>query len=86
MSGPHFGVTLPQIKRSWKEASEAAIQFEQLGFNSVWVCDHLFGVPNPSLPIMEAWTELAAVANYYAIRSQIGLKCNANIQWMNAVS
>jgi len=62
VSGPHFGVTLPQIKRSWKEASEAAIQFEQLGFNSVWVCDHLFGVPNPSLPIMEAWTELAAVA------------------------
>ena len=59
---PHFGVTLPQIKRSWTEASEAAIDFDQLGFDSVWVCDHVYGVPNPALPIFEAWSQLAAVA------------------------
>lgn len=57
-----FGVTLPQIKRSWSEASAAAIEFEALGFDSVWVCDHVYGVPVPSLPILEAWSELAAVA------------------------
>jgi probable F420-dependent oxidoreductase len=28
----------------------------------VWVCDHLYGVPMPSLPILEGWSELAAVA------------------------
>ena len=32
------------------------------GFDSVWVCDHLYGVPMPNLPILEAWSELAAVA------------------------
>ena len=58
----HFGVTLPQIKRSWTEASEAAIDFDQLGFDSVWVCDHVYGVPNPTLPIFEAWSQLAAIA------------------------
>ena len=58
----HFGVTLPQIKRSWMEASEAAIDFDQLGFDSVWVCDHVYGVPNPALPIFEAWSQLAAIA------------------------
>ena len=26
------------------------------------MCDHLYGVPAPQLPILEAWTELAAVA------------------------
>ena len=57
-----FGVTLPQIKRSWPEARAAAVEFERLGFDSVWVCDHLYGVPVPTLPILEAWSLLAAVA------------------------
>jgi alkanesulfonate monooxygenase SsuD/methylene tetrahydromethanopterin reductase-like flavin-dependent oxidoreductase (luciferase family) len=58
----HFGVTLPQIKRSWAEARDAALSFERLGFDSVWVCDHLYGVPSPANGILEAWTELTAVA------------------------
>ena len=57
-----FGVTLPQIKRSWEEARAAAETFDALGYDSLWVCDHLYGVPNPKLPILEGWTQLAAVA------------------------
>jgi len=57
-----FGVTLPQIKRTWQEARAAAVEFDRLGFDSVWVCDHLYSVPMPTLPIFEAWSELAAVA------------------------
>jgi F420-dependent oxidoreductase-like protein len=57
-----FGVTLPQIKRSWDEARNAATTFEGLGFDSLWVCDHVYGVPAPNLPIFEAWSLLAAVA------------------------
>src|SRR6266481_1946135 len=57
-----FGVTLPQIKRTWAEARAAALEFDRLGFDSAWVCDHLYGVPLPNLPIFEAWSELAAVA------------------------
>jgi alkanesulfonate monooxygenase SsuD/methylene tetrahydromethanopterin reductase-like flavin-dependent oxidoreductase (luciferase family) len=65
-----FGVTLPQIKRGWDEARDAALEFDRLGFDSVWVCDHLYGVPVPTLPIFEAWTELAAVG---AITERVGL-------------
>jgi probable F420-dependent oxidoreductase len=57
----HFGVTLPQIKRSWEDVRAAAECFDQLGYDSVWVCDHLYGVPFPNLPIFEAYSELAAV-------------------------
>ncbi len=57
-----FGVTLPQIKRSWEEARAAAIEFDRLGYDSLWVCDHLYGVPAPQLPILEGWTELTAIA------------------------
>lgn len=57
-----FGVTLPQIKRTWDEARAAALELDRLGYDSVWVCDHVYGVPLPQLPIFEAWTQLAAVA------------------------
>ncbi|HZO09882.1 MAG TPA: LLM class flavin-dependent oxidoreductase [Myxococcota bacterium] len=57
-----FGVTLPQIKRSWDEARAVAALADELGYDSLWVCDHLLGVPQPGLPILEAWTLLAAVA------------------------
>jgi F420-dependent oxidoreductase-like protein len=57
-----FGATLPQIKRSWEEARAAATACDELGFDSLWVCDHLYGVPLPTLPILEAWSLLAAVA------------------------
>ena len=71
MSTPlHFGVTLPQIKRSWEEARAAAVAFDEFGFDSVWVCDHLYGVPMPQLPILEAWTELTAVG---AVTEKVGL-------------
>ena len=40
---------------------ETALEIDRLRFDSVWVCDHMYGVPNPSLPIFEAWSQLAAV-------------------------
>lgn len=63
MSRPiRFGVTLPQIKRSWAEASTTAQELDALGYDSLWVCDHLYGVPVSTLPILEGWTQLSAVA------------------------
>ena len=62
MSNLHFGVTVPQIKRPWVAADKAARAFESQGFDSVWVCDHLYGPQSPQLPILEAWTMIAAVA------------------------
>ena len=60
MSRIHFGVTLPQIKRPWEDTQAAAIELDHLGFHSVWFNDHLYGMPMPQLPILEAWTALAA--------------------------
>jgi len=57
-----FGVTLPQIKRSWDESKQTAIELDSLGYDSLWVCDHMYGVPMPTLPILEGWTLLAGIA------------------------
>jgi alkanesulfonate monooxygenase SsuD/methylene tetrahydromethanopterin reductase-like flavin-dependent oxidoreductase (luciferase family) len=73
-----FGVTLPQIKRSWEQARAAATSFDRLDFDSVWVCDHVYGVPFPTLPIFEAWTELAAVA---AITDRVELGTLVSPPW-----
>ena len=59
---PHFGVNVPQIKRTWQEASAAALEFESLGFDSIWVNDHLYGPQSPSIPILEAWSAVSALA------------------------
>ena len=54
MSSVHFGVTVPQIKRPWVAAADAAQQFEAQGYDSIWVCDHFYGPQSPQLPILEA--------------------------------
>jgi F420-dependent oxidoreductase-like protein len=62
MAKVEFGVTLPQIKRAWEETRAAAEEFDRLGYHSVWFNDHLYGIPMPPIPIMEAWVALSAVA------------------------
>jgi F420-dependent oxidoreductase-like protein len=57
----HFGMTLPQIKRTWDQTKAVALEAERLGFDSVWLNDHLYGIPGPQIPIFEAWTLLSAV-------------------------
>ena len=62
MSAVHFGVTVPQIKRTWAESRDNAREFEAMGYDSLWVCDHLYGPQSPQIPILEAWPLLAALA------------------------
>ena len=62
MAGIHFGVTIPQIKRTWQEAKENSLEFEAMGYDSLWVCDHLYGPQSPQIPILEAWSLVSAVA------------------------
>ena len=58
----HFGVVLPQFDASWTQAREVALAAEESGLDSVWCVDHLVGIPDPSQPVLEGWTEIAAIA------------------------
>ena len=59
------GVQLPEIERPvrWPELREMGLAIEDLGFDSIWVGDHLLYQP-PEGPIApwEAWSLLAALA------------------------
>jgi alkanesulfonate monooxygenase SsuD/methylene tetrahydromethanopterin reductase-like flavin-dependent oxidoreductase (luciferase family) len=61
MTPIHFGANLPQISRTWDETKAAALEFERLGFDSLWLNDHLYGTPRAEISILEAWSALAAV-------------------------
>ena len=62
MPAVHFGVTIPQIKRTWGESRRAAEAFESMGYDSIWVNDHLYGPQSPAIPILEAWSLISALA------------------------
>jgi F420-dependent oxidoreductase-like protein len=57
-----FGVCLPQHGSSWSDVLAAARACDSLGFDSVWAVDHFFGIPDPTQPLFEGWTELTALA------------------------
>jgi F420-dependent oxidoreductase-like protein len=66
MSAPspvvRFGVCLPQFGATWAEAREVAEAADEAGFDAVWAVDHFVGIPDETTPVLEAWTEIAAVA------------------------
>ncbi len=56
-----FGIVTDQ-NQLWPEVVERWQLFEQLGFDSVWNCDHFVQPSRPTGPYFEAWTLLAALA------------------------
>jgi alkanesulfonate monooxygenase SsuD/methylene tetrahydromethanopterin reductase-like flavin-dependent oxidoreductase (luciferase family) len=58
-----FGVHLPQVGVDYSQIREIAKACEHLGFDSVWVTDHLLPiVGSPTASYLEGWTLLSALA------------------------
>jgi alkanesulfonate monooxygenase SsuD/methylene tetrahydromethanopterin reductase-like flavin-dependent oxidoreductase (luciferase family) len=56
------GILLPLFGSSFAELRDAARRAEAAGLDDVWVSDHLLSVPDPSVPVLEGWTTLVALA------------------------
>jgi F420-dependent oxidoreductase-like protein len=51
----------PQAK--WQRAVETAVRAEELGYDNVWVYDHVHNVPVPAHEaVFECWTTIAAIS------------------------
>lgn len=50
---PTFGY--PVLEDFWRSADD-------VGFHAIWNYDHLYGLTEPSMPTLEAWTTLSAMA------------------------
>ena len=76
MGGPPivFGAFVPQgwkmelasiegAAAKWAKAREIATRAEELGYDSVWVYDHVHNVPRPANEaVFECWTTIAAIS------------------------
>jgi alkanesulfonate monooxygenase SsuD/methylene tetrahydromethanopterin reductase-like flavin-dependent oxidoreductase (luciferase family) len=56
-----FGICTDQ-NMTWEKTVERWQQFEQMGFESAWLCDHLVQPSRPQGPYFEAWTLLGGLA------------------------
>lgn len=62
MTGVRLGVTLPQFTDDGAAFTDGVRRAEDLGFDSLWVFDHLWPLGAKGRPILEGWTALAWVA------------------------
>jgi alkanesulfonate monooxygenase SsuD/methylene tetrahydromethanopterin reductase-like flavin-dependent oxidoreductase (luciferase family) len=61
MSKPEIGVYLPQLGFTYDQILHRALRCEELGIDSLWLYDHLYGPGAPDYPSMEAWTLATAL-------------------------
>lgn len=53
---PEFGIYLPQVSLTYPEVIERARAVEELGYDSMWLYDHLYSPGQPDRPSFEGWT------------------------------
>ena len=77
MTRPEIGVYLPQMGFSYSDVLHRAQRCEELGIDSLWLYDHLYGPGAPEYPSLEAWT-LATALLSRTERIQVGhmVLCN----------
>ena len=71
-----FGIQTIQTW-TWDEMRTRWQWFESLGFDSLWLPDHFVPTANPSGPMFEAWTLLAALGTQVQ-RARIGVLVSSN--------
>ncbi|OBF94464.1 luciferase [Mycobacterium sp. 852002-51152_SCH6134967] len=77
MGKPEIGVYLPQMGFTYGQMLDRTRRCEQLGIDSLWLYDHLYGPGVPDYPSLEAWTlATALLSNTERIRVGHMVLCN----------
>jgi F420-dependent oxidoreductase-like protein len=60
-AGIELGIYLPQVALSFEQVLGRALECERLGFDALWLYDHLYSPGQPDRPSLEAWTLATAL-------------------------
>lgn len=73
-----FGLLAWPQATDWPGLRDAAVAADAVGWDSVWVWDHLMAIIGPDdQPILEGWTSISAIAALTS-RVRVGLMVGAN--------
>lgn len=61
LAKPEIGVYLPQMGFTYEQMLHRTRRCEELGIDSLWLYDHLYGPGAPDYPSLEAWTLATAL-------------------------
>ncbi|MGI8332525.1 LLM class flavin-dependent oxidoreductase [Actinomadura scrupuli] len=61
MTGVEFGIHLPQVALGFDDILGRALECERLGYDSLWLFDHLYAPGLPSAASYEGWTLATAL-------------------------
>lgn len=72
-----FGIYLPQVGLGFEDILDRALAMERLGYDALWLYDHLYAPGAPQAPSLEAWT-LATALLTRTTRLRVGhmVTCN----------
>ena len=77
VSGVQFGIYVPQVGYSYEQMLQRARKAEEVGFDSLWVYDHLYAPMLEHQPAFEGWTiATALLANTTRLRVGHMVLCN----------
>jgi alkanesulfonate monooxygenase SsuD/methylene tetrahydromethanopterin reductase-like flavin-dependent oxidoreductase (luciferase family) len=72
-----IGLDLDPTQGSWAEMATVVRMADELGYDSLWTWDHLYGTDDPRQRIFEGWTTIAAWAALTTTPT-VGLLVGAN--------
>src|SRR5258708_13630447 len=74
-----LGIAGGQQIYDWAQLLELWKTADQLGYDSLWVSDHLYAilVPDPAASNFEGWTTLSALSQH-TVRARVGALVNCN--------
>jgi F420-dependent oxidoreductase-like protein len=72
-----FGIYLPQVAIGFEDMLARALECERLGYDALWLYDHLYSPGQPEQPSLESWT-LATALLTRTSRLRVGqlVSCN----------
>ena len=77
MKGTRFGIFVAQAE-PYPVLTEKWRYFDELGFDGIWHPDHFLRPSDPTGPLFEGWTSLAAVATQTS-RIRVGVMVSSNL-------
>ena len=73
-----FSLFLPQAAQTYQQLRQTALRLEALGYDGLWLVDHMWAEGIPELDFLDGWTAVAGIAEATeSLRLGLLVACNS---------